>query len=94
MRLTAGAALPLVILVLANAEYAILKSFGAQEKSPNVPGLDLPGLHTARLAEGYGVTGVVARSAVEVRRALDEAADRTGPTLIEVPVDPTVPPLL
>lgn len=86
--------LPLVILVLANAEYAILKSFGAQEKSPDVPGLDLPGLHTARLAEGYGVAGVVARSAAEVRRALDDAADRTGPTLIEVPVDPTVPSLL
>lgn len=85
--------LPLVIVVPANQEYAILKAFGVLEKSPNVPGLDIPGLKPAVLADGYGATGVVAKTAGEVRAELAQAWGRTGPTLIEVPIDPAVPDL-
>lgn len=55
--------LPLVIVVPANREYAILKVFGGLEKSPNVPGFDTPGLQLAVLVQGHGAHGVVARTA-------------------------------
>jgi hypothetical protein len=35
-----------------NEEYSILKSFALLEKTPNVPGLDLPGLDIASIATG------------------------------------------
>ncbi|GAA4683266.1 benzoylformate decarboxylase [Gordonia humi] len=85
--------LPLVVVVPANSEYAILKAFGALENSPNVPGLDIPGIRPAVLAQGYGAEGVVARTPSEVRAALAQAWTRSGPTLIEVPIDPSVPKL-
>lgn len=85
--------LPLVVVVPANGEYAILKAFGKLENSPNVPGLDIPGLKPARLAEGYGAVGVVARTPEQVRAALADAWTRPGPTLIEVPIDPAIPDL-
>ncbi len=53
-----------------------------------MPGLDLPGLDAVRIAQGYGVTALAARTADEVRSALRDALRRDGPTLIEVPVTP------
>jgi benzoylformate decarboxylase len=46
--------LPLLIVVLRNEEYAILKSFAVLEQSPGLPGLDLPGfdLFPSRAAMG------------------------------------------
>ncbi|GAA4756380.1 benzoylformate decarboxylase [Gordonia alkaliphila] len=85
--------LPLVTVVPTNREYAILKAFGVLENSPNVPGLDIPGIAPAVLAQGYGATGVVASTPAQIRAALAEAWDRPGPTVIEVPIDPTVPSL-
>ena len=85
--------LPLVVVVPTNGEYAILKAFGVLEKSPNVPGLDIPGIKPATLAQGYGATGVVAATAEQVRAALADAWERRGPTLIEVPIDPAIPDL-
>lgn len=85
--------LPLVVVVPTNGEYAILKAFGVLEKSPNVPGLDIPGIKPATLAQGYGATGVVAATAGQVRAALADAWGRRGPTLIEVPIDPAIPDL-
>ncbi|GAB91006.1 benzoylformate decarboxylase [Gordonia rhizosphera] len=87
-------ALPLVVVVPSNNEYAILKAFAVQEKSPGVPGLDIPGLSSVSLGEGYGVTGVRVNTARGVRDALAAAWDRDGPTLIEVPIDPMVPTLM
>ncbi|MGW0036725.1 benzoylformate decarboxylase [Gordonia sp. NPDC003376] len=87
--------LPLVVVVPNNHEYGILKAFAVFQKNPGVPGLDLPGLKPHLVAQGYGATGVVAKTAAEVRVALQEAwAGRRGPTVIEVPIDPTVPPLV
>ena len=85
--------LPLVIVVPANQEYAILKAFGVAQDCPNVPGLDIPGIKPATLAQGYGAVGVIANTAAEVRAALADAWDRKGPTLIEVPIDPAIPVL-
>ncbi|MCF8587167.1 benzoylformate decarboxylase [Gordonia liuliyuniae] len=86
--------LPLVVVVPNNREYGILKAFAVLEKSPDVPGLDLPGLKPTLLAQGYGAAGVVAETAAQVRAALTEAWERKGPTVIEVPTDPTVPNLV
>src|SRR5277367_5002559 len=36
--------IPVTIVVASNAEYGILKEFGKWEKTPGVPGMDLPGL--------------------------------------------------
>lgn len=77
-----------------NGEYGILKSFAEFQKSPGVPGLDLPGLKPHLIAQGYGAPGIVATTAAEVRAALDGAWERSGPTLIEVPINPTIPPLV
>ena len=46
--------LPIVFVVMRNEEYSILKSFALLEKTPNVPGLDLPGLDIASIATGFG----------------------------------------
>ena len=37
-----------------NDEYAILKAFAILEKTPDGPGLDLPGLDVLSVAKGYG----------------------------------------
>lgn len=86
--------LPLVVVVPCNQEYGILKAFSVFQKNPGVPALDIPGLRPHLIAEGYGATGVVASTAAEVREALAAAWTRSGPTVIEVPIDPTIPPLV
>ncbi|MBV8291719.1 MAG: benzoylformate decarboxylase, partial [Mycobacterium sp.] len=46
--------LPMLIVVVQNQEYAILKAFAALEQAPGVPGLDIPGLDMVSIARGYG----------------------------------------
>src|SRR3954454_13609641 len=46
---------PLTILVVRNAEYAILKWFSMLEGVEAAPGLDLPAVDVSAVAEGYGV---------------------------------------
>ena len=61
--------IPVTFLVLRNQEYAILKWFGEIEQVTGAPGLDLPALDVAAVAEGYGVPSV----RVGDRAALTEA---------------------
>ena len=49
---------PVTFLVMRNEEYAILKWFGEMEQVTGAPGLDLPALDVAAVAEGYGVPSV------------------------------------
>ena len=86
--------LALTVVVPSNGEYAILKAFANLENCPGVPGLDIPGLKPSLLAAGYGATGVVASTAKEVHGALRDAWERDGPTLIEVPIDSSIPSLV
>ena len=86
--------LPVVFLVLNNREYGILKSFGDQQKTPGVPGMDLPGIDFMALATGYGCFAIRATTSQEVARELKQALDRSGPTVIEIPITSTVAPLL
>jgi len=50
--------LPIVFVVVRNGEYSILKSFAELERTPGVPGLDLPGLDIGYLAMGFGCNTV------------------------------------
>lgn len=86
--------LPILFVVPRNGQYGILKSFAVLEQTPNVPGLDLPGLDFVALATGYGAYGVRANTLDEVRIICSKAFTRKGPTVMEVPVQATIPPLL
>jgi benzoylformate decarboxylase len=79
---------PVKFLILNNSEYAILKWFAGVEQVEGAPGLDLPALDVAAVAQGYGVPASRAESGDELRSALSEAFDSDGPRLVEVKVAP------
>ncbi|MFL5832757.1 MAG: benzoylformate decarboxylase [Solirubrobacterales bacterium] len=79
---------PVTFLVLQNSEYAILKWFAEVEQVNAAPGLDLPKLDVAAVAEGYGVNATRASSRDEVAGALASALASSRPELVEVPVQP------
>lgn len=86
--------LPIVFIIPKNNEYAILKSFAVLEETPGVPGLDIPNLDIVALGKGYGCAAVRAETVEEVKKACEEAFKRNGPTVIEVPILPSIPPLI
>lgn len=86
--------LHLVVVVPRNEEYGILKSFALLEKTPNVPGLDLPDLDIASLAKGYGAAALQAERIEEVREAFQRALREKGVAVIVVPIDKHVHALL
>jgi benzoylformate decarboxylase len=79
---------PVTFLVLRNEEYAILKWFAEVEQVSGAPGLDLPKLDVAAVAEGYGVKAHRASDRDSVGQALTEALGSGRPELVEVPVAP------
>ena len=86
--------LPILFVVLRNGEYAILQAFADLEEAPGMPGLDIPNLDIVSLGKGYGCTAVKATTLEEVRLACVEALVRDGPTVLEVPIIPSIPPLV
>jgi benzoylformate decarboxylase len=78
--------LKLVFVVPCNGEYAILKEFAVLEKTPNVPGLDLPGLDVVSAAKAFGCPSVLARTKQEIKQAFSQALKVDGPTLIAIPI--------
>ncbi|HWB70209.1 MAG TPA: benzoylformate decarboxylase [Solirubrobacterales bacterium] len=79
---------PVTFLVLQNEEYGILKWFAEAEGVSGAPGLNLPKLDVAAVAEGYGVKAHRARERDEARDALASALSSSRPELVEVPVAP------
>jgi benzoylformate decarboxylase len=77
--------IPVVFLILKNGTYGALRWFAEVLKVDAVPALDLPGIDFLSLAKGYGVEGVSAATAEELRQALTTALGSQTPTLIEVP---------
>ncbi len=78
---------PVTFLVLRNEEYMILKWFAEFEQTSGAPGLDLPGLDVASVAEAYGVPSVEVDGREELTEALRSAiAVADGPRLVQVPV--------
>jgi benzoylformate decarboxylase len=80
--------LPVVFVVMRNQEYSILKSFAVLEKTPGVPGLDLPGLDIASLAAGFGCRAVNVDSTEKLASEFNNALNADGPTVIVVPTKP------
>ena len=87
-------ALPIVVVVPDNREYAILKSFALLENTPEVPGLDLPNLDIAAIARGYGCAAVSVATPSDARDALREALVRAGPSVIVAAIYTAPNPLM
>ncbi len=79
---------PVTFLVLQNQEYGILKWFAEAEGVSGAPGLDLPKLDVASVAEGYGIKAHRTADRDGVRDALSAALASSQPELVEVPVTP------
>jgi benzoylformate decarboxylase len=79
---------PVTFLVLNNSEYAILKWFAGLEQVEGAPGLDLPALEVAAVAEGYGVPSRKVLERDELHDALRDALGASEPRLVEVRVGP------
>jgi benzoylformate decarboxylase len=86
--------LPMLVVVMRNEEYCILKSFAVLEQTPGVPGLDLPGLDIVSLARGYGCDAARLDDIGAIRRAATEAWKKERPTVLEIPISAQVPPLI
>jgi benzoylformate decarboxylase len=86
--------LPILFIIPRNGAYNILKSFANQLDTPNVPGLDLPGLDFVALAAGYGVTAERVSKPSALAEVLRKGMAMSETHLIEVEIDPTVPPLI
>ncbi len=91
--------IPVVWLICNNAQYMILKRRlhaygGAAAKAETYIGLDMmdPEVDFLALARAMGVHGVRADTADAVSKALREAIDRNGPTLIDVPIERSIRP--
>ena len=81
--------IPVTIVVASNAEYGVVKQFGVWEKTPDVPGLDIPGLNVVATAASYGVDAHEAHSTDEVTELVKAGiADRSRPTLINARTTP------
>ena len=80
--------LPIVFVVMRNEEYSILKSFAVLEKTPGVPGLDLPGLDIASIAAGFGCRTVNVDSTEKLAHEFTAALSADGPTVVVVPTKP------
>ena len=80
--------LPITFLVLRNEEYAILKWFAQIEAVTGAPGLDLPKLESAAIAQGYGIEARRADAVDELRESLADAIGASEPRLVEARVAP------
>ncbi len=80
---------PVKFLVLNNSEYAILKWFAGVEQVEGAPGLDLPALDVAAVAQRVRrAVGAGGRRATSCTRRYPSAFDADGPRLVEVKVAP------
>ncbi len=86
--------LPMLIVVLCNEEYCILRSFSVLEEAPGVPGFDIPGLDIVSLARGYGCTAERVETIEAIQAGALNAWKRNGPTVLEIPITKAVPPLI
>jgi benzoylformate decarboxylase len=74
-----------IYLVFQNHEYGILKEFAVLEKTPNVPGLNLPGLDIVSLAKGYGAYSRLINSHDEFIKEFKNALDVKRISVIVIP---------
>ena len=84
----------MLIVVMRNDEYAILKSFAILEQTPGVPGLNIPGIDIVSLARGYGCDAARVEDIDAIKKAATDAWRRQKPTVLEIPISAQVPPLI
>ena len=77
--------IPVVFLIMKNGTYGALRWFAQVLQVEGVPALEVPGIDFVFLAKGYGVKGVRAATADDLKQALTAALGSQAPTLIEVP---------
>jgi benzoylformate decarboxylase len=78
---------PCTFVIVRNGVYQALKDFGAFLRTPDLPGMNLPGIDFVSIAAGYGVPGRRVSNAVEMADALKAAIDTGKPSLLEVEVE-------
>jgi benzoylformate decarboxylase len=81
--------LPVVVIVLRNADYSALKAFcDFTQVGRNVAGMDLPGIDMVKIAQGYGMHTREVDQPEDLEPALKEAFASQQPRLISVNVAP------
>src|SRR5579864_32127 len=83
--------LPVLFVVLRDGAYTILRAFAAFEGAGGVPGLDLPGLNTVKLAEGFGCPARRITEPGEIAGALRDGLRGDQPALLEVAIKAELP---
>ncbi|MGQ3674832.1 benzoylformate decarboxylase [Xanthobacter sp. TB0139] len=86
--------LPIVFIVMRNGQYGILKSFARLEETPGVPGLDIPDIDIVSLARGYGCAAERITNLDTLKAQVKAGFSGAGPVVLEVPIAPTIPPLI
>src|SRR6185312_981188 len=74
--------LPLTVVVIKNAGYGAMRSFSQVMQVRNVPGLALPNIDFARLAEGMGCEAVRVAKASDLAPVLKRALALDGASLV------------
>ncbi len=86
---------PVTYVVINNGQYSILKAFGEMMGiGRGVPGLDLPGIDLVGLAHSLGCAAEAVSRPDELAAALRRGLDAGQPYLVDIHVDPAVPPLM
>jgi benzoylformate decarboxylase len=83
--------LPLTVVVINNSGYGAMRSFSQVMQVRDVPGLELPDIDFAGIAEGMGCDAVRVSKSSELTGALKRGLAHKGVSLIEVMVDSAVP---
>jgi len=80
---------PVVFVVICNGNYSALKGFRDFTKvGTNVPGIDIPGINAALIAQGYGMKSREVDRPEDLEPALKCAFAANEPHLISVNVQP------
>ena len=86
--------LPVLFIILKNEKYDILESFSNYLVAPGVPGFDITGIDSLKLAQGYGCEGAYVSDPAELESALRRGMNSTGPYVLQVDVVAAEPPLM
>ena len=85
---------PVTFILVNNARYAILESVAAFGGLEGLPSLELPGIDLLAMAATYGCPAARVTEPAELGDAIRSTVRGDGPMLLDVVVDPAVPPLL
>lgn len=85
--------LPLTVVVLNNGGYGAMRSFSQVMQVRNVPGLDVPGIDFAALAQSLGCDAAKVTRSAELASALTRALSLDGVSVVEAMLDSSVPML-